>query len=602
MAVPAINEKINYIKATVPEADDNTRALKWLTQHYRHIVQSKECCKRSFRRQEITVNGEHVEETRILHKGDVVEVRYDRARVEQEKLRQVPVDIRYQDEHIAIVWKAPGQSYGIFERALPYALSLAREDYVCWSPYTLQKAASGLLVIATSNHAKQFLSQAYQQCQDFKVTMRVICHGKVPADLMSTLRNTTLKPPSPPPPALDPTSDVITKSVANDDDDEEEEDNAVTLTRSATEVVSDLRLVQITRSNNADYLSTLDLDLHTPFSSMAIRSLLYHQADHPIVGNSTYTKYLKSSRDKGLCMSVTRLQLSHPTTRETMTWEAAEPEKFELLRAREQKFWRRKLDEKLEALKKLGRVSDHQEQEQLDQVESGDATEKPLAYMLGEKTFYGLTFKVSEACLIPRPSTETLVDAAVAILLQQEDENKQQRVLDIGTGCGNLLLSIMHRIKSNHLNVQGLGIDISKDALAVARENQTSLGLDHDVTFTECDMALLDCSQQGLFDVVVCNPPYLNETIVKSSFKHRKDFNLLLQEPAMALFAGDDGYEWYTVLSKVAPKVMHRHAKLVLECGKGMMDRVKLIMTGWKTVEVRKDKQGWDRCLVLELQ
>lgn len=432
--------------------------------------------------------------------------------------------------------------------------------------------------------------------------MRVICHGKVPADLMSTLRNTTLKPPSPPPPALDPTSDVITKSVANDDDDEEEEDNAVTLTRSATEVVSDLRLVQITRSNNADYLSTLDLDLHTPFSSMAIRSLLYHQADHPIVGNSTYTKYLKSSRDKGLCMSVTRLQLSHPTTRETMTWEAAEPEKFELLRAREQKFWRRKLDEKLEALKKLGRVSDHQEQEQLDQVESGDATEKPLAYMLGEKTFYGLTFKVSEACLIPRPSTETLVDAAVAILLQQEDENKQQRVLDIGTGCGNLLLSIMHRIKSNHLNVQGLGIDISKDALAVARENQTSLGLDHDVTFTECDMALLDCSQQGLFDVVVCNPPYLNETIVKSSFKHRKDFNLLLQEPAMALFAGDDGYEWYTVLSKVAPKVMHRHAKLVLECGKGMMDRVKLIMTGWKTVEVRKDKQGWDRCLVLELQ
>ncbi|KAI7883009.1 S-adenosyl-L-methionine-dependent methyltransferase [Lichtheimia hyalospora FSU 10163] len=593
MAVPSINDKINYIKVTISDEDDNTRALKWLTQHYRHIVQSKECCKRSFRRQEITVNGEPIEETRILHAGDVIEVRYDRARVEQEKLRSVPVDIRYQDEHIAIVWKAPGQSFGIFERALPYALSLARENYVCWSPYSLQKAASGLLVIATSDHAKQFLSQAYQQSEDFNVTMRVICHGKVPADLMSTLTSTNLKPLP-----VDPTT-VVTTSNQDEEEEEEEEDND-NLTRSASEVVSDLRLVQITRSNNADYLSTLDLDLHTPFSSMAIRSLLFHQAGYPIVGNSTYTKYLKSSRDKGLCMSVMRLQLLHPTTHETMTWNATEPEKFELLRAREQKFWRRKLDEKLEALKKSGRITENQEQ--LDQVESGATTDKPLAYMLGEKTFCGLCFKVSEACLIPRPSTETLVNAAVAILLQESGNNnkQQQRVLDIGTGCGNLLLSIMHQT-THHINVQGLGIDISKDALAVARENQASLGLDH-VTFTECDMGLLDCSKVGLFDVVVCNPPYLNETIVKSSFKHREDFNLLLQEPATALFAGDDGYEWYTVLSKVAPKVMHRHAKLVLECGKGMMDRVKLIMTGWKTVEVRKDKQGWDRCLVLELQ
>lgn len=420
--------------------------------------------------------------------------------------------------------------------------------------------------------------------------MRVICHGKVPADLLSTLKNSTITPP------VDPT-DVATTTNQEEEEDEEQVDNA-TLTRPASDVVSDLRLVQITRSNNADYLSTVDLDLHTPFSSMAIRSLLYHQAGYPIVGNSSYTKYLKSSRDKGLCMSVMRLQLIHPVTHETMTWDAIEPEKFELLRAREQKFWRRKLDEKLEALKKLGHVTENQQE--LDQVESGAATEKPLAYMLGEKTFCGLTFKVSEACLIPRPSTETLVDAAVAILLQNSEKKQQQRVLDIGTGCGNLLLSIMHRI-THHINVEGLGIDISKDALAIARENQASLDLDH-VTFTECDMGLLDCNQVGLFDVVVCNPPYLNETIVKNSLKRRQDFNMLLQEPAMALFAGDDGYEWYTVLSKVAPKVMHRHAKLVLECGKGMMDRIKLIMTGWKTVEVRKDKQGWDRCLVLELQ
>lgn len=108
----ADSERINYLKVTVPEEAANTRVIKWLVQHYRHIVESKECCKRAFQHKEISVNGEPTEETRILRAGDVVEVRYNKRRVEQERLERTPVDIRYQDEHLAVVWKAPGQVNG----------------------------------------------------------------------------------------------------------------------------------------------------------------------------------------------------------------------------------------------------------------------------------------------------------------------------------------------------------------------------------------------------------------------------------------------------------------------------------------------------------
>ena len=102
-------ERINYLKATVRDADADTRIKKWLLKHYRHIVQSQECCRSAFKRNEVSVNGQLAEETRILRAGDVVEVRYDRGIVERQKLKAIAVDIRYEDEHMAVVWKAPGQ-------------------------------------------------------------------------------------------------------------------------------------------------------------------------------------------------------------------------------------------------------------------------------------------------------------------------------------------------------------------------------------------------------------------------------------------------------------------------------------------------------------
>lgn len=219
---------------------------------------------------------------------------------------------------------------------------------------------------------------------------------------------------------------------------------------------------------------------------------------------------------------------------------------------------------------------------------------RPLAYVMGETEFCGLSFKVSEACLIPRPCSKILVDAAESILLNQ-DKTSQKRVLDIGTGSGNLLLALMHRMQNIfQVPVEGVGVDISAEALDVARENQTRLNITH-ASFFECDMSLLDSSQVGMFDVIMCAPPYLDEMTLDA-----KDKDMLSHEPAVAVYAGDGGLQWYPVLKQVVPKVLHRHGKLVLKVNRGMMDHVKTIMTGWKTVNVLKDDQGYDRCLVLE--
>ncbi|KAI9311932.1 S-adenosyl-L-methionine-dependent methyltransferase [Dichotomocladium elegans] len=445
------------------------------------------------------------------------------------------------------------------------------------------------LVVTKSEEAKAYLNKAYKEGNDFDVTMRVICHGHVPADLLDILDDNDVQPSQPTP------DDEIaaSKDGNNDDDDVMEED---TPTVAAKDLLKSLKIVQITRSNNADYLSTLDLGLRPPVSTIAIRSLFYYRSPYPIVGNSTYTKFLKSSRDKGLCMSVTQVRLVHPVTGKRMTWTASEPDKFELLRAREQKFWRRKLDEKLAALEKAGLLAAGSGQDNSAIDDNQEEKGRPLAYIVGEKMFYGLLFKVTDACLIPRPSTETLVDAVLAQLSSDIPKDGPRRILDIGTGCGNVLLSILH---ASAADVKGVGVDISNEALSIAKGNQARLGIDSSrVEWEECDMALLN-DRLGMFDVVVCNPPYLNKKTIE---QQKNEFRMLAHEPAQALFADDDGYEWYKVLSEVTPTLMHRRSKLVLECGKGMMDRVKLIMSGWKTVEIRKDKQGWDRCLVLELE
>lgn len=206
------------------------------------------------------------------------------------------------------------------------------------------------------------------------ITMRIICHGRLTPDILTSLADGTLPKSS----TAEPQS-----GKREHDNDEDEDMASVSDELNANGLVKAVDIVQVTRSNNADYLSTLDVHLHTPISSMNLRQLFFRQLNHPIIGNSSYTKPLKSNRDKGLCMSIMRIRLAHPATGQDMSWNASEPDKFELLRSREQKFWRRRLDQRLEEMRKAG-VAMAGTEEGLDAIEASQK-EKPLAYVLGEK-------------------------------------------------------------------------------------------------------------------------------------------------------------------------------------------------------------------------
>ena len=147
---------------------------------------------------------------------------------------------------------------------------------------------------------------------------------------------------------------------------------------------------------------------------------------------------------------------------------------------------------------------------------------EPLAYILGRREFWSLTLTVNEHTLVPRPDTETLVEMALSRL----GDRPGLRLLDLGTGSGCLLLSLLMELPT----AWGLGVDIDPDALVVARSNARRLGLDARATFVCGDWAQ---ALSGRFDLVVTNPPYVSDAEWAGLEVGVRDF-----EPALALRAG----------------------------------------------------------------
>ncbi|KAI7862674.1 S-adenosyl-L-methionine-dependent methyltransferase [Spinellus fusiger] len=464
--------------------------------------------------------------------------------------------------------------------------------------YKLQKAASGLLVIARTEEAQTKLQDMYKQ-GDMQMEMHVMCHGQVPSTLLDAVPK-SMDCDFVVPEEIDEEEDIeedIEEDVEEDIEEDIEEDVEEDIEEDIEEeqhidpilpsplfkvrpfpphLIHSYTVHTVTRSNQANYLSSLSLSLSSPCYSADIRRLFY-AAGCPIVGKSIYTRYLKSSSKKGLCMSLTRIHFLHPFTHLPIDVHTKEPGKFEHLRQREDKFWQKRRQEEQAQVKAAGRETVHRQD-----------TYEPLAYVLGEKSFYGLSFNVSRACLVPRPSSEILVDAVLRILQQTQGK----RILDIGTGCGNLLLSILHHSSMS----QGVGVDISAAALEIAKVNAHRLLLQDHTQFVCVDIAQME-TPSSLYDVIVCNPPYLHYKTVQ---KNEQQMAKLSYEPKEALFADEEGFAFYRLLHAVVPRLLHSHGRVVLECGKDRVHQVQSIWVGWRVIEINKDRQGWDRCLVLE--
>lgn len=214
------------------------------------------------------------------------------------------------------------------------------------------------------------------------------------------------------------------------------------------------------------------------------------------------------------------------------------------------------------------------------------ASRMPLQYITGEQEFMGLSFQVNAHVLIPRQDTEILVEEAMRYL------GDGMRILDMCTGSGCILLSLLKY--SNEC--EGVGIDISSDALRVAQENAQRLQLD--ATFLEGDLFLplknfkSDKTSDTLFDIIVSNPPYIETKVIDTLMPEVR-----LYEPVSALDGGEDGLCFYRKIAAEAPRFMRKGAYLFFEIGCAQAQKVKMLMqeAGFVKVEVLKDYAGLDR-------
>lgn len=201
----------------------------------------------------------------------------------------------------------------------------------------------------------------------------------------------------------------------------------------------------------------------------------------------------------------------------------------------------------------------------------------PLQYITGEQEFMGMAFKVNSNVLIPRQDTETLVEEALQVIAPNMD------VLDIGTGSGCVLLSIL----KNAPSVRGTGSDISKQALLVAKENAKTHELD-----AEWIRSSLFDNITGTFDVIVSNPPYIPSGVIGTLMPEVADF-----EPLQALDGGEDGLDFYRQIIAQAPEYLRENGHLLFEIGHDQGLAVWRLMceAGFADVTVVKDLAGNDR-------
>ncbi len=178
----------------------------------------------------------------------------------------------------------------------------------------------------------------------------------------------------------------------------------------------------------------------------------------------------------------------------------------------------------------------------------------PVAYILGEKEFMGLTFKVTEATLVPRPDTEILVQAAVDRLRQLGRSNP--RFADIGTGTGAVGLSVLHFVQDAALDT----VDISPAARAVAEENAASLELNERAHFFTGD--LLAPLQGNTYTAILSNPPYIPAKDIEGLSE-----DVRTSEPHTALDGGEDGLDFYRRLCAEAPAMLEAGGFMAFEVG-----------------------------------
>ncbi|MGB9698065.1 MAG: peptide chain release factor N(5)-glutamine methyltransferase [Thermodesulfobacteriota bacterium] len=190
---------------------------------------------------------------------------------------------------------------------------------------------------------------------------------------------------------------------------------------------------------------------------------------------------------------------------------------------------------------------------------------EPLAYIIGKKEFWSMSFKVTPDVFIPRPETEMLVEEALKIATRESDHNNPLKILDIGTGSGAIVIALAKELPTAYLEAT----EISAKALEVARENAAAHGVAGRIDFKQAD---LFPSLRGPYDLIVANPPYIPRRHLTSLPPEVRHF-----EPPLAWDGGEDGLDFFRRLLPQVGKFLRPQGWFLTEIGVGQEEEIKKI-------------------------
>ncbi|VAX35325.1 Peptide chain release factor N(5)-glutamine methyltransferase [hydrothermal vent metagenome] len=216
------------------------------------------------------------------------------------------------------------------------------------------------------------------------------------------------------------------------------------------------------------------------------------------------------------------------------------------------------------------------------------SSNEPLQYIIGYCDFIGLTLSVDKRVLVPRPETEILVEKAIQLLQETEKRNKPLKILDLGTGSGNIAIALAKNITRAYIT----SVEISQDALDVAQHNAIQHKVDSRIDFVCKDMKTFLAEDKGIFDLIISNPPYIPS----------KQFSTLpldvQQEPRLSLDGGEDGLDFYQSIIINANRLLNKGGFLLMEIGDGQREGIERLFQKYSYYQVSifyKDYVGTER-------
>ncbi len=238
--------------------------------------------------------------------------------------------------------------------------------------------------------------------------------------------------------------------------------------------------------------------------------------------------------------------------------------------------------DRVQLLTQNERTLTDKEEKKIEALISRRESREPVARILGLREFWGLLFGLNEATLEPRPDSEMLVETALSFI-----KTRPSRLLDLGTGTGCLLLSLLHEWPE----ATGLGIDLAPRAIEQAQENAHRLGLEKRAAFRTGNWL------EGLaetFDLIVSNPPYIPAGDIETLAPEVRQY-----DPLLALDGGKDGLAPYRYLIPLLPAFLNPNGSVFFEIGIGQAEAVASLLkeTGFTDIFTKPDLGGIDRCV-----